>query len=134
MTGYAKTPLPVPLSVAATAAVCVISDHVNWGPYGTVSWEEDRSRIAALEAWHNGAKLQPLPATVKCPDGRKRKLHSHNDSLPFSAFWFSDDGKRAAIAGGWNAPGLMSGGGGECYYELRESRWQQAGCVEGWAI
>ncbi|MBO9582406.1 MAG: hypothetical protein J7498_16080 [Sphingobium sp.] len=128
----ATHPLPPPLSAAATTALCAVSRHLQWGPFGTVAFEEDRSKMAALKKWDDDADLQPLPSSLTCPDGRRR-LHKPGEGIPFSAFGLSKDGRRAIISGGWFG-GPQLGGGGNCYYELRDGQWQQIGCIETYSI
>jgi hypothetical protein len=132
LSGCATTPQTLPLSALEKAAICAIVPDIDWAPFGNVAWEEDRDKIEHLERWATQFEFKPLPAAMRCADGRLR-LHGKDPNVPFAQFWSAPDGRRAAITGGFFG-GQLLGGGGTCYYEREAQSWRRVGCVNTWSI
>jgi hypothetical protein len=132
LSACATTEHSPPLSEMEKAAICALARDIDWAPFGNVAWEEDRDSIERLQSWATESEFKPLPATVKCADGRLR-LHGKDPNVPFAEFWSAADGRRAAITGGFFG-GQLLGGGGTCYYERDAQGWRRAGCVHTWSI
>jgi hypothetical protein len=132
LVGCATIPHPTPLEPSEKAAVCAMAQNIRWEPYGTVEWEKDPSQVKRLDGLVPEQNFKSLPPTVSCPEGRQW-LHSSKDGIPFESFWLSEDGRNAAITGGWIG-GPTLGGGGVCYFVRADEKWQRDGCISTWAI
>lgn len=131
LSGCVTAPPSEALSPIEFEAICEMTADIEWQPFGTVSWEEDPKRMAALNAISSDDEFETLPARVRCPRGRVT-LHRSN-GIPFDKFWISSDARQAAISGGWFG-GELLGGGGVCYFSKAESKWVRQGCLSTWAV
>ena len=117
------------LSEPQNEAVCSMANNIGW--FGTVSSETGNMKEGELNSIAKLNDFSLLPTRITC-EGNRVILKRRNGAF-FDSFWLSEDGRQAAIAGGWVAAELL-GGNGICYFDKLDSAWVRRGCISTGSI
>jgi hypothetical protein len=129
--GCAQTPRPARFSAPEQEVICAVTRGLALGGFAsTVQWVSDSTEERRLAALGKDLAWRDLPRRMRC-DRDKRELNRKGYGDFLNSFALSSDGSIAAIAGGFLYAPLL-GGGGECYFERRETGWARIGCIHTW--